>query len=67
MTRTTRTLLATAVVVALAAPWLSQRLTGQGTAPPAGEQKAKEPVRRLPDGKPDISGHYQSDGGGCHW
>jgi len=67
MTRTTRALMGTAVVVALAAPWLSQHLLGQGAAPPTQEQKAKEPVRRLPDGKPDISGHYQSDGGGANY
>ena len=25
------------------------------------------PVRRLPDGKPDLSGFYQSDGGGANY
>jgi hypothetical protein len=67
MTRTTRALLAAAASMALAAPWLSQHLSGQGATPPAEEQKTKGPVRRLPDGKPDISGHYQSDGGGANY
>jgi hypothetical protein len=64
MTRTARVLLLSACSMALAAPWLSQHLLGQGTAP---AQKEKGPVRRLPDGKPDLSGHYQSDGGGANY
>src|SRR6266536_2660217 len=34
---------------------------GRGQAPPAG------PIRRMPDGKPDISGFYSADAGGANY
>jgi hypothetical protein len=34
---------------------------GRGQAPPSG------PIRRLPDGKPDISGFYSADAGGANY
>jgi hypothetical protein len=36
-------------------------------AAPAVEREAKTPIRRLADGKPDISGHYLPDGGGANY
>jgi hypothetical protein len=34
---------------------------------PAARAPAPGPVRRMPDGKPDISGFFQSDHGGANW
>src|SRR5207247_2397465 len=30
-------------------------------------QAAAAGIRRMPDGKPDLQGHYQSDGGGANY
>jgi hypothetical protein len=68
MTRLSKTLLLAGAALALSAPWLTGPLVGQGTGQsPVSEQKTKAPVRRLPDGTPDISGHYVPDAGGANY
>ena len=34
---------------------------------PNSGQTAAPPIRRMADGKPDLSGYYQSDGGGANY
>jgi len=44
---------------------------GRGQAPGGGRGQApaakREPIRRMPDGKPDLSGFYSADGGGANY
>ena len=67
MTRSRAFFLHAILAVAISAPLLmtppafgAQR-GGRGAAPPAG------PVRRMPDGTPDISGLYRSNAGGANY
>jgi hypothetical protein len=39
----------------------------EGGEPGGGKAKPAGPIRRMPDGKPDLSGFYQSDGGGANY
>jgi hypothetical protein len=52
--------LASAALVAIAVPVLAQ-----APAPAAGAKPA--PIKRLPDGKPDLSGVYSADHGGANY
>ena len=57
-----RVMLAAAVLAPLVTlPVAAQRPRGQA-AP-----KTPAPVRRTPDGKPDLTGHYQPDSGGANY
>jgi hypothetical protein len=57
-----RLLCAAAVLVAtVPGTGVTQGRTGGQPAPEAG------PVRRLPDGKPDLTGYYSADGGGANY
>ena len=40
-------------------------VSAQGPTPPA--RKPAGPIRRMPDGKPDLQGHFQSDAGGANY
>ena len=40
-----------------------QRRGGRGN----GSSAPSQPIRRMPDGKPDLSGFYQNDGGGANY
>jgi hypothetical protein len=37
------------------------------TIPPPNADAAKGPIKRLPDGTPDLSGHFLPDGGGANY
>src|SRR5947207_9735201 len=54
-----------ALAVSLLAP-LATRLTAQDSDGQAPTKKAG-PIRRMPDGKPDLSGFYQSEAGGANY
>jgi hypothetical protein len=49
-----------AIALLAAAPAAAQEDAGRAKQEPG-------PIRRLPDGKPDISGFYQADGGGANY
>jgi hypothetical protein len=55
------------VGVALALPLLAAPVAAQEGGEPAAKQKPAGPIRRMPDGKPDLTGFYQSDGGGANY
>jgi hypothetical protein len=64
LTRGVLVALAFAIVPASTAVVSAQRGAGPGAAtpaPPAG------PIRRTPDGKPDLTGFFQSDAGGANY
>ena len=62
--RFVRLLLAGALVVtATSQSGLGQGRGGEQTAPAA----PADPIRRMPDGKPDISGYYNADAGGANY
>jgi hypothetical protein len=46
---------------------LSAVVLGQDGGEQPGAKTAAGPIRRMPDGKPDLSGFYQSDGGGANY
>jgi hypothetical protein len=46
---------------------LSAVVLGQDGGEQPGAKSAAGPIRRMPDGKPDLSGFYQSDGGGANY
>jgi hypothetical protein len=57
------------LVAALCVSLVPARPSGQGReGAPAAEQKAPPgPIRRMPDGKPDLTGYYMPDGGGANY
>jgi hypothetical protein len=68
--RTVLLLCATAAAVWL--PAYAAVLAGQGPPPSGGAgartaRPAPAPIRRMPDGKPDLSGFYNPDGGGANY
>src|ERR1700682_4988995 len=42
-------------------------LTAQRAGPPPAPSKTPGPIARMPDGKPDLTGFYQSDAGGANY
>jgi hypothetical protein len=40
---------------------------GRGREGASGKKPPSGPIRRMPDGKPDLSGYYASDGGGANY
>jgi hypothetical protein len=57
-------ILGTAVIAPDAAVVMAQRGAGPATAAPA---PPPGPIRRTPDGKPDLTGFFQSDAGGSNY
>ena len=58
-----RAVLAAAITTPLAMAPQSYAAQGRGSA----DSAPSGPIRRLPDGTPDISGLYQADGGGANY
>jgi hypothetical protein len=53
------------VVAALFVPLLWASLSGQDSGNQA--ETKREPIRRMPDGKPDLQGYYMPDAGGANY
>jgi hypothetical protein len=53
--------------VAFLLPLGTAFVTAQEGGAPAATAKAPGPIRRMPDGKPDLSGFFQSDAGGANY
>src|SRR5256885_7113094 len=53
--------------VAFLLPLETAFVTAQQGRAPAASAKAAGPIRRMPDGKPDLSVFYQSDAGGANY
>jgi hypothetical protein len=55
-------MLAAFALVLATEPIAAQQRGAAGSA-----KKPSDPIRRLPDGKPDLTGYYQADGGGANY
>src|SRR5262247_382347 len=57
-------ILAALLVLLAAVPLAAQQRGQRGQAAPTAKPK---PIRRMPDGKPDISGFYSANAGGANY
>jgi hypothetical protein len=64
----TRAIVRTALAATLCVPLLTLEVTAQeGGGGQAASKAPPGPIRRAPDGKPDLSGFYGSDAGGANY
>ncbi|MGE3843651.1 MAG: hypothetical protein AB7I50_18930 [Vicinamibacterales bacterium] len=65
-----RAALLASAVLALVTGWgppVEAQPAGAAAGTQAGSSSRPAPIRRLPDGRPDISGFFQTDAGGANW
>src|SRR2546427_7427790 len=62
-----RIILPTILAPLMISPLMAQGARGQGGRGQAAPARKPGPIRRMPDGKPDLTGYYSANSGGANY